>query len=179
MRRPVDAQLIDPTVGGAKFAARVRSALIWRWGSQMLGQLITWTATLIVVRLLDPTDYGLFAMSQAVLIALNFLNGDSFASSLIQAKDVTERRIGQVFGLLLCSNVMLAAIQIVLAPYAARHYGQPVIDPPGSVCANSCQYAFGFTPASNNGNPLLTPASNCWHCALTRPRCSKNIRWIY
>jgi len=36
--------------------------------------------------------------------------------------------------------------------------GQPVIEPPGSVCANSCQYAFGFTPASNvyvysSGNP--------------------------
>ena len=27
--------------------------------------------------------------------------------------------------------------------------GQPVIEPPDSVCANSCQYAFGFTPASN------------------------------
>lgn len=128
MRRHVDAHLIDPTAGGAKFAQRVRSALFWRWGSQMLGQLITWTATLIVVRLLDPTDYGLFAMSQAVLIALNFLNGDSFASSLIQAKEVTERRIGQVFGLLICSNVMLAAIQFALAPAVARHYGQPVIE---------------------------------------------------
>jgi len=27
--------------------------------------------------------------------------------------------------------------------------GQPLIDPPGSVCANSCQYAFGYTAASN------------------------------
>lgn len=36
--------------------------------------------------------------------------------------------------------------------------GQPLIEPPGSVCANSCQYAFGFTSASNvyvysSGNP--------------------------
>lgn len=36
--------------------------------------------------------------------------------------------------------------------------GQPSIEPPGSVCANSCQYAFGYTAASNvyvysSGNP--------------------------
>lgn len=109
------------------FAARVRSAVAWRWGSQVAGQLITWTATILVVRLLDPHDYGLFAMSQAVLIALNFLNGYSYATSLIQAKDVTERRIGQVFGLLILSNLVLAAAQLLLAPVAARYYGQPVI----------------------------------------------------
>ena len=27
--------------------------------------------------------------------------------------------------------------------------GQPTIDPPDSVCANSCQYSFGYTPATN------------------------------
>ena len=43
-----------PTGGG--FAERVRSALAWRWGSQAIGQVITWTATILVVRLLDPAD---------------------------------------------------------------------------------------------------------------------------
>ena len=79
------------------FAARVRSALAWRWGSQLAAQIVTWTSTLIVVRLLDPADYGLFAMTQVVLAALNFLNGYSFATSLIQADEVDDRRIGQVF----------------------------------------------------------------------------------
>ena len=67
---------------------RVRSAVFWRSGSQILSQIVTWTATIIVVRLLDPHDYGLFAMSQSVLVALNFLNGHSFASSLIQQDTV-------------------------------------------------------------------------------------------
>ncbi len=121
----------DTTIAGtaapAGFANRVRSAVAWRWGSQVIGQIITWTATIMVVRLLDPHDYGLFAMSQAVLIALNFLNGYSFATSLIQAKEITERRIGQVFGLLILSNLVLAMAQVLLAPLAARYYGQPAI----------------------------------------------------
>mgnify|MGYP001797037621 CR=1 FL=1 len=101
------------------FAARVRSAVMWRWGSQVLAQMITWTVTIIIVRLLDPQDYGLFAMTQAVLTALNFLNGYSYATSLIQAKAVDERRIGHVLGLLVVSNALLAAVQLMWGPDAA------------------------------------------------------------
>lgn len=109
------------------FADRVRSAVYWRWGSQVLMQLITWTTTIMVVRLLDPKDYGLFAMTQAVNTALNFLNGYSYGTSLIQAKDVDERRVGQVFGLLLASNLVLAAAQLLAAPHAAAYYNQPMV----------------------------------------------------
>ncbi len=115
---------LEPAGG---FAGRVRAAVFWRWGSQALGQLITWTATILVVRLLNPHDYGLFAMTQAVLTALNFLNGYSYATSLIQAKQVDERRIGQVFGLLIVSNTLLAGAQLLAAPHAAAYYGQPEV----------------------------------------------------
>lgn len=111
----------------AGFAARVRSAVFWRWGSQVLGQLITWAATILVVRLLAPHDYGLFAMTQAVMTALNFVNGYGFATSLIRAREVDERRIGQVFGLLIVSNVLLATAQFIAAPFAAAYYGQPQV----------------------------------------------------
>ena len=109
------------------FAARVRSALAWRWGSQLAAQAITWTSTLIVVRLLDPSDYGLFAMTQVVLAALNFLNGYGFATSLIQADRVDDRRIGQVFALLILLNAFLAGAQLLLAPHAAAYFGQPQV----------------------------------------------------
>jgi O-antigen/teichoic acid export membrane protein len=106
---------------------RVRSAVFWRSGSQILSQIVTWTATIIVVRLLDPHDYGLFAMSQSVLVALNFLNGHSFASSLIQQDEVDRRKIAQVFGLLLLFNIVLASAQMLIAPWVAAYFRQPII----------------------------------------------------
>ncbi|MHA6334563.1 lipopolysaccharide biosynthesis protein [Qipengyuania sp. CAU 1752] len=109
------------------FALRVRNAFAWRWGSQIIAQLIAWTSTIMVVRLLAPTDYGLFAMSQVVFTALAFLNGAGFASSLIQTNKVDARRIGQVFGLLLLFNVSLAAIQFAGAPIMAAYYKEPLI----------------------------------------------------
>ena len=109
------------------FASRVRTAVLWRWGAQVGSQIITWTSTFLVVRLLDPTDYGLFAMSQVVVTALAFLNGASFATSLVQAQHVDERRVGQVFGMLLLANFTLAAVQFLLAPSAAQYFGEPIV----------------------------------------------------
>ncbi|MEL6237128.1 MAG: lipopolysaccharide biosynthesis protein [Pseudomonadota bacterium] len=118
----------SPTHGKSpNFAARVRSALAWRYGSQVAMQLITWSSTILVVRLLEPTDYGLFAMSQVVLTALAFLNGQSFATSLVQTDQVDERRIGQVFGLLLLFNGTMGLVQFLFAPYAAAYFGEPLL----------------------------------------------------
>ena len=109
------------------FASRVRSAVAWRWGTQVAAQIITWTSTFLVVRLLDPTDYGLFAMSQVVVTALSFLNGHSFATSIVQTDRVDERRVGQVFGMLLMANITLAAVQFAFAPHAAAYFDEPIV----------------------------------------------------
>jgi O-antigen/teichoic acid export membrane protein len=117
----------DGKVDTAKFGDRVRSAVIWRSGSQILAQIITWSSTLMVIRLLDPADYGLFAMTQVVLAFLAFLNGWGFASALVQSDTVDPFRLRQAFGLLLLLNAMLAAIQFFGAPIAAAYYGQPIV----------------------------------------------------
>lgn len=109
------------------FASRVRSAVAWRWGTQVAAQIITWTSTFLVVRLLDPTDYGLFAMSQVVVTALAFLNGHGFATSIVQTDRVDQRRMGQVFGMLLIANATLATVQFLFAPYAAAYFGEPIV----------------------------------------------------
>ena len=117
----------SPSDSADGFASRVRSAVKWRWGTQVAAQIITWTSTILVVRLLDPTDYGLFAMTQVVLTALAILNGQSFATSLVQTKQVDDRRIGQIFGLLLLFNGAMAIIQLIFAPYAAAYFGEPLV----------------------------------------------------
>lgn len=109
------------------FADRVRNAVAWRWGTQFASQIVTWTSTFLVVRLLTPADYGLFAMSQVIVTALAFLNGQSFATSIVQTDRLDKRRIGQVFGMLLIANVLLASIQFAVAPFAASYFEEPVV----------------------------------------------------
>ncbi len=109
------------------FGDRVRKALIWRSGTQIFAQLISWGSTLAVIRILDPADYGLFAMTQVVLVFLSFLNGYGLASSIVQADKLDPVRLRQAFGALLLLNGGLAALQFFLAPWAAEYYRQPII----------------------------------------------------
>ena len=108
-------------------ARRVRRAVIWRSGSQLGAQLVQWGATFLVIRILSPRDYGLFAMTQVVLVLLNMLNGYGLASGLIQQREVTRREIGQLFGMLLILNLGLGLAQALLAPLAAAYYRQPIV----------------------------------------------------
>ena len=108
-------------------ADQVRNAIIWRSGSQIIAQLVQWGATFLVIRILAPADYGLFAMTQVVILFLNMLNGYGLASGLIQQSDVTERQIRQLFGMMLIVNAVLATVQLLLAPVAAAYYRQPIV----------------------------------------------------
>ncbi len=112
---------------GTGFAEQVKGAVIWRSGSQLAAQLIAWASTFLVIRLLEPSDYGLIAMTGVVLCLLNLLNGWGFASSLIRDERIDDKRIGQVFGMLLAMNFALAALQFALAPLAAGFFHQPMV----------------------------------------------------
>ena len=109
------------------FGNRVRSAVFWRSGTQILSQIIAWGATLAVVRILDPADYGIFAMTQVILVFLSFMNGYGLVSSIIQAEKVEKIQIRQAFGMLLLLNGGIAILQLILASVAAEYYRQPIV----------------------------------------------------
>ncbi len=126
--RYMDLTALNNDLVPDEFQNRVKSAVFWRSGTQILAQMISWTATLAVIRILEPGDYGLFAMTSVVLVFLNFLNGYGFVSALIQSEKVEPMRIRQAFGMLILLNGALASIQFfALAPLAAVYYEEQVI----------------------------------------------------
>ncbi len=118
------ADAADPK---AAFRNRVRKAVIWRSGTQIAGQIISWLSTFLVIRLLSPSDYGLVAMTGVLMLFLSLVNGYGFASALIQRDAIESRHLRQLFGITILLNAALAAIQIVAAPYAAAYYREPMV----------------------------------------------------
>ncbi|PHR18667.1 MAG: lipopolysaccharide biosynthesis protein [Sphingopyxis sp.] len=117
----------DPLKDDGNFGNRVRSAVLWRSGTQILSQIIAWGATLTVIRILNPEDYGIFAMTQVILVFLSFMNGYGLVSSIIQAEKVEQIQIRQAFGMLLLLNGGIALLQLALASVAADYYRQPIV----------------------------------------------------
>lgn len=109
------------------FAEQVKAGVIWRSGSQLLGQLIAWTSTFLVIRMLNPADYGLVAMTGVILTFLDLFNGWGFASSLVRDDRTDRHKIGQAFAMLILMNGALAAAQWSLAPFAAAYFHQPMV----------------------------------------------------
>jgi len=116
-----------PIAARADLIARLRQAVIWRSGSQVVAQVVQWGATFGVLRLLDPADYGLFAMTQFVLMLLSIVNGYGFANALVRQPELHPRMVSQVFGLLIAVNLTLAATQVALAPAIAAYYRTPAV----------------------------------------------------
>ncbi|KQN20674.1 capsule biosynthesis protein CapK [Sphingomonas sp. Leaf33] len=107
--------------------SQVRSAVIWRSGTQILGQMIAWASTFLVIRILSPADYGLFAMTQVILVLLNMLNGYGLASAVIQKAEIDDRAVRQLFGMLILLNAALALTQFLVAPIVAAYFRQPPV----------------------------------------------------
>ncbi|MET0370826.1 MAG: lipopolysaccharide biosynthesis protein [Sphingobium sp.] len=119
--------LQDANADDAGFGSRVRSAILWRSGSQILSQMVSWVVTLAVIRLLEPADYGLFAMTQVILNFATFLNGYGLVSALVQSESLDSHKLRQAFGIMLLLNGGLALAQLAIAPIAADYYDQPVV----------------------------------------------------
>ena len=117
----------DADASDSGFSGRVRSAIFWRSGSQILSQIISWIATLLVIRLLQPSDYGLFAMTQVILSFMQFLNGYGLVSALVQSETLDSHRLRQALGIMLLLNGALALAQFGVAPLAASYYDQPMV----------------------------------------------------
>ena len=123
----MDAALPPSNQPVESLRSKIRAAVIWRSGSQIAAQLVQWAATFLVIRILQPADYGLYAMTGVVLGFLALLNGYSLASGLIRQPDATHREIRQLFGMLLLLNLGLAAAQFAAAPFIASYYRQPPV----------------------------------------------------
>lgn len=109
------------------FAAQVKSGVIWRSGSQLAGQLVAWLSTFLVIRMLEPGDYGLVAMTAVVLTFLGLFSGWGFASALVRDEKTDKVKIGQAYGMLILMNLALAAGQWLAAPFAADYFNQPMV----------------------------------------------------
>lgn len=88
---------------------------------------MTWIITIIVIRLLEPADYGLMAMCQAVTGLLLLLGSAGMGSAVVQAHHLEPHDLQRVFGFLILMNAALFAVVYCGAPLLAAYYRQPEV----------------------------------------------------
>ncbi len=112
----------DTTIRG-----KVLQAIYWSLSAKIAIQLFSWGVTFLVIRLLDPSDYGLAAMSEVVFAFLFMVTAEGMFSAIVQSREIDERKLRQMFGVLLLMNLALFLILYLSAPLFARYYHEPRI----------------------------------------------------
>lgn len=100
-------------------------SLLWQGSASLAGQVISWFATLIVIRLLSPSDYGLMAMA-GLSISFIMLIGDLGAGAVvIQAPALKRPQLQALFGVALLAYLLGAVVAFASAPVAAAFFAEP------------------------------------------------------
>lgn len=107
---------------------RTISALKWVASGRLLSQLATWTITLVVLRLLSPSDYGLMALV-SVVIAISLSVAEGLAASLIQARELEPELLARIAGFVFLLHLLLTLALLVAAPLLADFFGDPRLTP--------------------------------------------------
>jgi teichuronic acid exporter len=97
----------------------------WTLAARLGLQLVTWPITIWVMRLLEPGDYGLFALALLVSGFITLFSELGLGVALVQAPALSEAQTRMACTLVLLLNTGIAAILIALAPLMAAFFEEP------------------------------------------------------
>ena len=89
---------------------------------RLLTQLITWSMTLVTVRLLQPHDYGVVATAGLFTIFANLLLDGGLSMLLVSERNLSSRQVGAAFSWVLIVSCALAGLIVLAAPLAGRFF---------------------------------------------------------
>jgi O-antigen/teichoic acid export membrane protein len=103
---------------------RVLDGVFWLAVVKICAQVISWTITVYVVRILSPNDYGLMAMVGLYLSSMIVLNEMGLGAAIIQKKDLTQEDLSNIYWAVLAINVGLYVVSVLLAPVIAAFFNE-------------------------------------------------------
>jgi PST family polysaccharide transporter len=96
---------------------RAFSGFLWAAASYAGGRLLVFAATLVLARILVPSDFGLVAFALAVMHYLEYLTDLGLGAALVYRSDAEDPRVSSTaFWIGICGGVVLFAASWFLAP---------------------------------------------------------------
>src|SRR5512142_2793451 len=107
-------------------AMSIAKSLAWMGWTSLLGQVISWSVTIIVARLLTPEDYGLVALSGIFTVFAQSVAEMGISAAVIQRKDVTTTQIRALYSFSLLTGAGMSIVGVMIAaPVMARIFSEP------------------------------------------------------
>ncbi|MEP4889844.1 MAG: oligosaccharide flippase family protein [Aliiglaciecola sp.] len=102
-------------------------SIIWsilsKWGSKLIGMV----STFVLARLLTPADFGIIAMATIVVALLESLTQAGLNLYILRYKEHDNRVFNAAWTVGIIQSFVIAVPLVVLAPFIADFYSQPVL----------------------------------------------------
>ena len=99
--------------------------VVWVTVVRVLGQVLSWTITIYVVRILSPDDYGLMAMAGVYMSFVVLFSELGLSAAIVQRRELGREDLSNVAWAVLSINVALYALSYAAAPLIAAFYNEP------------------------------------------------------
>jgi lipopolysaccharide exporter len=107
---------------------RTGRGVLWTVASFGANRVVTVITTILLARLLVPSDFGLFALATIVVNFISYFSSLGLGQALILGKDVGRRVQGTVLTLLIAFGVVFAVGLAAASPLVADLMGQPRLE---------------------------------------------------
>lgn len=101
---------------------------LWSAIDRLSVQIINFGLSLAIARLLDPSDYGIIAMTMLFITLSNVFVDSGFANALVRKNDRTETDNSTVFYFNIAVGVAVYAIMWAASPLIAKFYNMPLLE---------------------------------------------------
>ena len=108
------------SINGTK--EKVLAGLFWTFGERILAQGVSFILSIILARILLPSEYGIIAMVMVFINIANVFTSTGFGEALVQKKDADELDFSTVFFCTLSLSIVIYIILFIGAPYIAEFY---------------------------------------------------------
>ncbi|MGN9056331.1 lipopolysaccharide biosynthesis protein [Bariatricus sp. HCP28S3_A7] len=108
---------------------KVLAGLSWRFGERILAQMVTFVVSIVLARILAPSDYGAIALVMSFITIANVFVTSGFGNALIQKTDADDIDFSTMFFFNVGLSLLLYIFIWLAAPYAAAFYKMPILAP--------------------------------------------------
>lgn len=103
--------------------------LIWRYSERCGAQLIQFVVSIVLARLLTPSDYGLVGLITVFIAIANVFAQSGLGQALVQKKDADNTDFSTVFYYSIVFSIVLYFVLFFCAPLIAGFYDSPELTP--------------------------------------------------
>ncbi len=96
----------------------------WKFAERITAQVVTFVVSIVLARILDPSDYGVVSLVTVFITIANVFVSDGLGSALIQKKEADVLDFSSALYFNTFFSIFLYGILFFAAPFIARFFGE-------------------------------------------------------